>query len=109
MVEVEKWVTWRDEEVTAGVAAHGVVTSSVYTQTVCSRYTLHDHLELPDALLVDDEVGDGCRIGPLLVAVVGQVALEASGVVREAVAVCDFGSVGCAQSDWAKVDLCDDC
>lgn len=109
MVEVEERVTGRDEEVTAGVTAHGVVTSTVYTQAVCSWYTLHDHLELPDVLLVDDEVGDGGRVSPLLVAVVGQVACQTSGVVGEAVAVCDLGSVGCAQSDGAKVDLWNDC
>ena len=81
MMKVEQWVTRRYEEVAARVAAHGVVTAAVYAQTVGSWYTLHYHLELPDVLLVDNQVGNGSRISPLLVAVVGQVPRQTSRVV----------------------------
>ena len=105
-MKVEQWVTRRYEEVAARVAAHGVVASGVDTQLGGSRPALHGHLEVPDVLVLENEAGDGGGVGPLLVGVVGQIALEAARVVGFAVAVGNGGTIVEVEGGGAEVDLC---
>lgn len=75
------------------------------TNVARARNTLHLHLESVDVLGLEDQADERVGVGKLLVGVVGQVALEATGVVRKTVTVGDGGAVGQTQLHRSKVNL----
>jgi hypothetical protein len=80
------------------------LTAAVDTNVAGSRETLHGHLEVVDVLVLQDQVDHAAGVRKVLVAVVGQVALQAPGVVAQPIAVGDVRAVGQTERHGAQVD-----
>lgn len=83
MVQPEGRVAGADEHVAAGVAAHGVVAAAVDADVAAAGYTLHDHLKVPDVVVLGDEIHDGGGVDEHLQDGGGEIALQAAGVPVE--------------------------
>ena len=64
------------------------------TYVSAAGHTLHLHLEALNVLVVQDEADDRGGVGPALVGVVGQVTLQAPGVVRQPISISDCRAIG---------------
>lgn len=93
MVQPESWITGRNIKVRARIARDGEVACWMYT---CAH--LHCVLEFGDSSRGCDERSDLCGGGIALGEVVGEVALDAAGVVAVAICAGVFRRRGIAES-----------
>ena len=102
VVKPEGWISRGGEDVSTWVTADGEVTAGVDTEDAVSEVTLHDCLEPVDVGVVGDEVGAVVVGGPARRNPLGDITLEAAGVVDCAVVGDDFGFRE-GWCDWTKI------
>ena len=104
VVEPERRVTGADEDITARITAHGVVTATVDADVAAAGDTLHVHLEVVDVIVAQNQVHDCGEVSVVLDDLGGQIALQAAGVVGEGVFAGLAAAARAHQGDWAQVD-----
>ena len=108
MVQPEHGVSRGDEEVSTGVAADSVVTTSVDTveaveEGSAANDTLHGVLEGANGVVVGNKIGDTGISEPARGDPLADVAGETAGLVGEEVGGGDLGSIR-GGSRWGDVD-----
>lgn len=86
MVKKECWVTGRNVKVPARVTTHCVMPATMHAELTVGEDALHDHLEVPDVIVLEDQVNDRTYIGIPTDDLCGEVTLQAAGVIVEGVA-----------------------
>lgn len=104
MVQPEGRVAGADEHVAAGVAAHGVVAAAVDADRAAAGDALHDHLEVPDVVVIEDERHDGGGVDEHLQDRGGEIALQTARVPVEGVGLGYDLPAGDVERRGAQVD-----
>lgn len=104
MMQPEGRIPGADEHVPAGIAAHGVVAAAVDADRPAAGDPLHSHLEIPDILVVEEELHDGGGIGITLENRGREIALQAPRVVVKGGGLHGHSPAGKAEPCRAQVD-----
>lgn len=104
VVKVEGRVAGRGVDITAGVAAEGVVATAVDANVTASGDALHHHLEVVDVLGLEDVVEDAGGVGVSRVDGIAEISLQAARVPRKGVGDGQGGAAGQVEGRRAQVD-----
>ena len=92
-------------DIAAGVAAHGVMAATVNADGAAAGNALHGHLEVPDVVVVEDELDNLGEGVVSLQDLGGEGTLQAARVVGEGIGCCGHVSAGQGQGGRAQVQL----
>jgi hypothetical protein len=85
-VKKECRITGGNVEVPARVATHCIMPAAVHTERTGAGDALHDHLEVPDVIVLENQVNDRTYVGKRADDLCGEVTLKAAGVIVQGVA-----------------------